>query len=41
MNIAYFFSDLVGRPASAIDGVVDTLASIWERTIFLRPSTAP
>ena len=29
--------ELVGKPDADLDRVVDTIVTIWERTIFLRP----
>jgi AcrR family transcriptional regulator len=36
MNVHYFLDRLVGAPASDIAPTVETLAVIWERTIYLR-----
>lgn len=37
MNVAYFFSELVAKPNADVPAVVDTLATIWERTFYSRP----
>jgi AcrR family transcriptional regulator len=36
MNVQYFFDRLVGVPDPPVEEVVATLATIWERTIYLR-----
>jgi TetR/AcrR family transcriptional regulator, ethionamide resistance regulator len=37
MNVAVFFNEVVGQPATAIDPVVDTLTTIWTRALFGLP----
>ena len=38
MNVHYMLDELVGKPDADLDRVVDTIVTIWERTIFLRPT---
>ena len=38
MNVHYMLDELVATPGADLDRVVDTIATIWERTIFLRPA---
>lgn len=37
MNTHYLLSQIVGNPAVDIDAVTNTLTTIWERAIYLRP----
>jgi AcrR family transcriptional regulator len=36
MNVAYFFDQLAGKPEANVQAVVDTLTTIWQRTIYNR-----
>jgi hypothetical protein len=40
MNVHYFLEHCVGRPARELDRATETLATIWERTIYLRSPVA-
>ena len=34
MNVAHFFDQLAGKPDADVDTVIDTLMTIWQRTIY-------
>ena len=39
MNVHYLLEELAGDLEADVDGAVATLATIWERAIFLRAPT--
>jgi AcrR family transcriptional regulator len=39
MNVHYLLEQVAGDPQADVDGAVTTLATIWERTLFLRAPT--
>ena len=34
MNVAYFFEELAGKPEADVEAVLETLMTIWQRTIY-------
>ena len=36
MNRARFFQELVGKPEADVDALVDVLAKIWMRVLYLK-----
>ena len=39
MNVNYLLEQVAGDPEADVDAAVATLATIWERTIYLRART--
>jgi AcrR family transcriptional regulator len=39
MNVHYLLEQVAGDPEADVDAAVETLATIWERTLFLRAPT--